>query len=176
MPLFLLLPGIGVLVMNSVILFFSSICILVGFVGCVVPSIPGPPLSLLALIILDLKIPQSIISVPCYMVLGSSVGIVTLLDYALPFWGARFFGGSRYGIWGSVIGAVAGIVFFPPFGVFFGALCGAIVGEIVGGYHYRQALCAGMGIFVASMVVVGLKLIVSGIVSYVFIKSILTCF
>ena len=46
--------------------------------------------------------------------------LVTVLDYLIPVVGTRRFGGTKYGIWGCVIGMLAGAIFFPPFGLILG--------------------------------------------------------
>ena len=47
------------------------------------------------------------------LILGVVAGIVTVLDYFVPIWGTKKFGGSKYGVRGATIGLISWIVLRP---------------------------------------------------------------
>ncbi len=131
---------------------------LAAIVGCFFPVIPGPPLSLLSLVILSMAKGWDTFQVWVLVVMTLFMIIVTVLDYLVPIMGAKKLGASKLGIWGSVIGMLVGLIFFPPWGIFIGAFLGALVGELIVSKGFKQALLAGWGIFLGNMAALGLKL------------------
>lgn len=73
------------------------------------------------------------------------VVLSTVAEQYLKAWGARRFGGSRWGSWGAVIGGLVG-AFFLPLGLVIGPFLGAFLGEaLFGGRDMRQAARVGLG-------------------------------
>ena len=141
--------------MDIVLLIVAIICLIVGLIGAVLP-LPGPPLSFVGLLILHFtKFAQ--FSETLLWTLGILTLIVTILDYYVPIWGTKKFGGSKYGTWGSMIGLIIGL-FFGPFGIFIGAFLGALVGELIGGSTSQQATKAAIGSFIGFLVGIVLKI------------------
>ena len=71
--------------------------------------------------------------------------VVQALDYLTPLLGTKYSGGSRAGNWGCILGTIAGIFLFAPWGIILGPFIGALVGELIGGKPMQEALRAGMG-------------------------------
>lgn len=147
------------------------IFIVIGIIGCVIPGIAGPPFSFLALICLSIAKKWEPFSARFLIVLGILTVAVQMLDYLLPAVGAKKFGATKYGFWGTIIGMVLGIFFFPPLGIVFGAFLGAILGEIIAGKEASKALKAGWGVFIGVMAGMMLKLILAGVMTFYFIKA-----
>ncbi len=103
--------------------------------------------------------------------MGAVTVLLILLDYVVPALGAKKFGASRRGLWGSVIGMIIGIFFMPPWGMIVGALVGALVGELAAGKSGHEALRAGWGILIGSILGVGLKLAFTAVVLFYYIKE-----
>ena len=95
--------------------------------------------------------------------------MVTVLDYVLPLFGANVYTASGYGIWGSIIGMIVGTIFFPPFGMILGLLIGAVAGELIAGKEGSEAMKVGAVTFITSLLMIVVKLAVSGIMTYYFI-------
>jgi uncharacterized protein YqgC (DUF456 family) len=106
-------------------------------------------------------------------VTGVLAVVVTVLDFVVPAAGARRYGASRAGVWGSVIGMIVGMIFFPPFGMLVGAFLGALVLEIAAGKTSDRAMRAAWGVFVGTMAGIVLKLAVSAAITWVFVRELL---
>ena len=154
-----------------VLIIIGFVFLISGLVGCVVPGVPGPPFSFLALVLLSAAKRWEPFSLNFLIVMALLTIVVTALDYVVPAAGAKKFGASKYGFWGAVIGMLIGIIFFPPLGMIIGAFLGAIAGEMVIGKQSYDALKAGWGVFVGVMFGMVLKLIASGVMTFYFIKA-----
>ena len=146
------------------------VLILVGLIGCIVPVLPGPPISFLALLFLQFS-RFGDFSVTFLLVMAFVVLAVTVLDYVVPVWGTKKTGGSKAGVWGAVLGMLVGIFFFPPLGIIVGPLVGAIAGEAIRGASLNQSFRTGLGSLLGFMVGTGLKLIASMIMTFYFFKE-----
>ncbi|NBC03214.1 MAG: DUF456 family protein [Bacteroidetes bacterium] len=149
----------------------GSLFIVAGFAGVFVPVIPGTPLIYVSLLIMQLAL-GSPFTWTFLILWGIAVAIVATLDGLIPAEGARRMGGSKYGIYGCLIGAFIGLVFFPPFGIIVGPIVGAFGGELVAGRKSGSALKAAMGSFIGFLVATVLKMSVSVILAYYFFSNI----
>jgi len=144
---------------------------LLGIAGCVLPILPGPVLSFLGLLLLALLKQFSPPLTPVLMMIMALLTlVVTAGDYVVPLWGAKRYGATKWGIWGSVIGMAIGI-FFSPFGMLLGAFIGAVAVEWLVQKERGKALKAGWGVFIGSLAGTALKLGVSGMMAYYFIRG-----
>lgn len=149
----------------------GSLFIVAGFVGVFVPIIPGTPLIYVSLIIMQFGL-GSPFTWTFLVIWGIVVAVVATLDGLIPAEGARRMGGSKYGIYGCLIGALVGLIFFPPFGIIVGPIAGAFIGELVAGRKSRSAWRAAMGSFVGYLVATVLKISVSVVLAYYFYSNI----
>src|SRR5664280_1483419 len=91
---------------DYILLILGIIFMVIGIIGCLVPALPGPPISFLGLLFLHLsKFGQ--FTTPTLIILGSIAVVVTVLDYIVPLWGTKKFGGSKYGTKGATVGSVS---------------------------------------------------------------------
>jgi uncharacterized protein YqgC (DUF456 family) len=95
--------------------------------------------------------------------------IITVLDYILPIYGSKKYGVSKYGIWGSVIGMLIGILFFPPVGMIIGLFLGAFLGELIIGKSELEALKGGFITFIFSLIAIFIKVALSIVFTFYFI-------
>jgi uncharacterized protein YqgC (DUF456 family) len=153
------------------LIILGVLCALIGFVGCIFPVIPGPPLSFLALILLSLAKNWEPFSSTFLLIMGGLAVLVTILDYVVPLVGAKKYGASKWGIWISMIGMLIGVLFFPPWGMLLGAFVGALAGELLAGKKGRKSLQAAWGVFVGNVVSIGFKLAYCGAVIFFFVKE-----
>lgn len=144
-----------------------------GILGCVLPFMPGPPLNYAAILLLHFTSGFQFSN--RFLIVWAIVTVaVVVLDYIIPVWGTKKFGGSKQGVWGSVIGLIAGMFFFPPLGIIIGPFIGAFAGELIAGKNSKDALKSGFGSFVGFITGTVLKLIVSGMMTWYFVKELIT--
>lgn len=148
----------------------GSICIFAGIAGCIIQIIPGPPLSWLGLLLLYLT-PYSQLSKTALFVWAAVVAVTLVLDYVLPNTFTERMGGTRAGIRGATIGMIAGIFVFPPVGMIVGPIIGAFVGEMLAHKNTETALRSALGALIGFIVTTGLKLIVSLVIAFIFVKE-----
>jgi len=157
--------------LETIAIIIGSIFVLLGIAGCVLPILPGPVLSFLGLLLLALLKQFSPPLTPTLiMIMALLALVVTVGDYVIPLWGAKRYGATKWGIWGSVIGMAIGI-FFSPFGMLLGAFIGAVTVEWLVQKERGKALKAGWGVFIGSLAGTALKLGVSGMMAYYFIRG-----
>jgi len=144
---------------------------LAGLIGCLLPVVPGPPLSFLALLIISAAKNWEPFSATFLIVMGCLTAAVAVMDYVIPIKGAQKYGASRYGIWGSMIGMLVGVFFIPPFGMILGAFLGALLGELFAGRAGREAVRAGWGTFMGTMLSTILKVVFCGVVLFFYVKA-----
>lgn len=155
---------------NIIVSIVGSILVVLGLVGCIIPALPGPPLSFIALLILAIAqgfAPPLTSQIILIMLMATIV--VTILDYIIPAVGAKKYGSSRWGIWGAILGMIVGIIYFPPLGMIIGAFLGAVVVEMLVGKSSREAMRAGWGVFMGTLFGTILKLIAAGVMTYYFV-------
>ena len=153
-----ILIGVGIVMMIS------------GILGGILPVLPGPPLSYIGLLMLHFT--ERYQFSPRFLIIWAFITVlVYLLDYVIPVWGTRRYGGSKRGVWGSIIGLIVGLFFFPPFGIIIGPFAGAVLGELSSGKDSGSALRSGFGSFVGFMTGTLLKLITSGLMTWYFFRE-----
>jgi uncharacterized protein YqgC (DUF456 family) len=96
-----------------------------------------------------------------------------MLDYVIPAAGAKKYGSSKWGIWGAILGMIIGIIYFPPLGMIVGAFIGAVAVEMLVGKSSREALKAGWGVFMGTLLGTILKWIASGVMTYYFVWALI---
>jgi len=119
----------------------AALLVVVGFLGILLPALPGLPLVFLGMLLAAWAGGFAKIGVATLVLLG----ILTLLSMAVDFWaaalGARRVGASRLAVIGALLGTFAGL-FLGPAGLFLGPFVGALAGELV---HGRRLDRAGLG-------------------------------
>ena len=156
--------------MEIALLILAGICMLVGIVGCIIPGLPGVPIAYAGLWIAQAT-DRINFGWKMLLIWGIVTIVVSVLDYVVPAWGTKKFGGTKYGVWGSTIGVLVGL-FFGAVGVIAGPLIGAILGELIGGKEVKEALKAGWGSFVGLLCGTILKLICCGLMTVQLIQAI----
>lgn len=150
--------------MEPLLLIIGAICMIVGILGAFIPMIPGLPFSYAGIILLQIvHQPFSWLFLIVWAILV--ILITFFLDTIIPAWSTSKFGGTKYGVTGSLVGLFVGM-FFPPLGFIFGPLIGAFAGELIGGSKTDHAFKAALGAFIGFMGVTGLKIIAAAILAF----------
>ncbi|MBR2326555.1 MAG: DUF456 domain-containing protein, partial [Alistipes sp.] len=126
----------------------------------IVPVLPGVALAYAGYLCLYFC-SYSEISVAWLVVFGVLTLIVSVLDYVLPSYMTKKFGGSKAGERGAMAGVLGGF-FFGPIGIIVGPFVGAVLGELINdGRDKQRALRSGLGSFLSFFVGTGIKLALS---------------
>jgi uncharacterized protein len=156
---------------DYILLILGIICMIIGIIGCLVPVLPGPPISFLGIILLHLtKFGQFTSAILITFVIVTV--LVTILDYIVPIWGTKRFGGSKYGTRGATVGLIIGF-FLGPLGIVLGPLIGAFVGEMIFKDDMSYAFKAGFGSLLGFLTGIGLKLAASFVMTFYFVKELI---
>jgi uncharacterized protein YqgC (DUF456 family) len=158
--------------MDYFLLALAIILMIAGIAGCLLPVLPGPPLSYLGLVTLHFT-RFADISKNLFIILAVVAIVVTVIDYVVPIWGTRRFGGSKYGMRGATVGLIIGL-FLGPIGIIIGPFIGAVVGELIFRDDMKYALKAGFGSLLGFLTGVGLKLAASLLITFYFIKALVS--
>ena len=157
--------------MDILLVVLAFAFLVTGLLGAIVPVIPGPPLSYAGLLVLQWS-GHAGFSTAFLLIWAGIAAAVTLMDYILPSFMTKRFGGSRAAAIGSFVGLLIGMFFFPPLGLILGPFLGAFAGELIhskGGKAFKVAL----GSFFAFIVGSGAKLVVSGIMLFYAVRALL---
>lgn len=149
----------------------GCILLILGIIGSVAPVLPGPPLSWIALLCLEFTNYYDI-NIWILVITGIVMIIITALDYWIPAAGTKYFGGSRYGVWGSVIGIIASLIMFPVmniFGIILFPFLGALVGELIAEKPFDKSLKAAFGSLLGFLAGTVIKLIYSVVLLVMYI-------
>lgn len=154
-----------------VLIVLGLLLALAGVVGCIFPIIPGPPLGFFALILLSWAKNWEPFGATFLIIMATLTILVSISDYLIPAIGAKKYGASRLSVWVSVVGMVIGLFLFPPWGMLIGAFLGALAGELLAGKQGKNVLRVGWGVFLGNILSIGLKLALSGIMLFLYIKE-----
>jgi uncharacterized protein YqgC (DUF456 family) len=122
----------------------ALLVMLIGFVGSILPGLPGAPLILVAAVGHRLYFGASSASNVVLVVLVVLVLLSLLLDYLASMYGAKRFGATWRGVVGAAVGGLIGFFFGLP-GILLGPFVGAMLFETIGGYEFKKAMRAGLG-------------------------------
>lgn len=159
--------------MSIVLISLGIILIIAGLAGCIIPILPGPPISYISLILLSWAYNWKAFSTTFLIIIGIITLIVVVLDYALPVYLPKKYGASKYAVWGSALGLIIGLFFFQPFGFLIGAFIGAVLGELVFKRNLKLSLKAGLGVFTGTIASTALKLGISSLIGFYFFKALI---
>jgi uncharacterized protein len=130
---------------------FAIVLMAIGLIGTVLPAFPGAIIILAAAIIHQIMLGTEK-SLGWWNV--AALVVLALLSYALEFasgyFGAKRFGATKWGAFGAMLGAIAGL-FFPFPGLIVGPVVGAIAGELVAGKRLVSAGRAGWGTLLGNL-------------------------
>ena len=148
------------------------ILLTIGFIGCFVPILPGPPIAYLALFIAKVVGDRSQPTASVFVIAMIAVILVTVLDFIIPTIGAKHFKCSKAGTIGCLVGTIVGL-FFLPFGVIVGPFAGALIGEAsIAGKNLSGAILGAAGALVGFLLGTLTKLLCCGYLTYLFLTSI----
>ena len=137
-------------------------CLLVaGAAGCVLPVLPGHLILLIAAVAHRLMLGEAAgLRWWSFVVLVLLMAISQTFEILSGAAGSKWFGGTRWGAVGALLGTVIGL-FFLPFGLLLGPLIGAFTLEIVvARKQTKSAAISGVGSVVGTLAGMGVKVVV----------------
>jgi uncharacterized protein len=133
----------------------------VALLGVVLPGLPAVPFALLGAVLAAWMTGFERIDVNLLIWVAVLTALAQGVDLLGTWFGSKVFGARRPGLYGGLIGALVGIVVFPPWGLLLGALGGAVVAELATGRAPDEAFGAGVGALIGTLTgVVGKVVIV----------------
>jgi len=136
--------------------------LLTGLVGCVVPVLPGHLIILLAALGHRLMLGRegSGLAWWSFLVLGAFMAIAQTMEFMAGATGSKWFGGTKWGSWGALVGGIVGM-FFMPVGMFAGPLLGAFLFEkLFAKQELKPAVNSGIGSTVGVLAGMGINLVI----------------
>jgi uncharacterized protein YqgC (DUF456 family) len=151
---------------------FTIVLFAAGLIGTVLPIIPGTTIILAAAVIHRMMLGAE------KSIGWSSIAVLVLLTlatYALDFmgayFGAKYFGATKWGMFGAIFGALIGL-FFGIIGLFVGPVIGAVGGEFIAGKKMIAAGKAGWGSLLGNLGGMIGKLIIALVMITIFLMNV----
>lgn len=155
--------------------------IFVAYAGSLLPALPGVPFATLAVLLVHFtlnKYPWYILAIVIVLTI-----LVSFVDYVVPIWGTKKYGGSPSGVRGSTVGLIIGaLVSFMSGGIgivalFAGPFLGAYIGErYFAKAEKKVALRSAWGSLVGFMAGTIGKLAVVSIIAVIFVIGVIRYF
>lgn len=144
--------------MEWVLISIAIICFVLALIGSIVPALPGPPLAYVGMLLAHFS---GFVHFSTYTLIAFALAtvVIVILEFVVPAWGTKKFGGSKAGQWGSTIGVFVGLFFFPPVGLMLGAFLGAMIGELIADKSFDVAFRSGVGSFLGFIAGTFMKII-----------------
>jgi len=157
--------------MEFLIIGLGIFLIVLGLIGAFLPVVPGLPFSYAALLLVHFT---GLVQFSTFFLVAWGIIVVTImiLENALPAYTTKKFGGSVYGVTGSTIGMILGMLFFPPLGFFLGTLAGAFIGELIYKSDVKTAAKSAFGSFIGFLTGTMIKATVAAMIAFSFIKAV----
>jgi uncharacterized protein len=155
--------------MDTVLIILAFVLAAAGLLGSFLPVLPGPPLAFAGLALLWFTDQQ-----PSAELLGMhlfAATAITLLDYYVPIYGTKRFGGTPAGTRGATVGLVIGL-FLGPLGIIAGPFIGALLAEMIAGTASNRAFRSAIGTFMGFIAGVFMKLAYALVAFYHIFQSI----
>ena len=151
---------------------FTVVLFAVGLIGTVLPVFPGTIIILAGALLHRVMLgAEKSIGWRTIAVLV----LLTLASYALDFFsgyfGAKYFGATKWGAFGAIVGALIGL-FFGMIGLFVGPVIGAIAGEFIAGKRVIDAGRAGWGSLLGNIGAMVGKLVMALVMIVIFFMTV----
>lgn len=159
--------------MDVFLVLLAFLFLILGIIGSFLPILPGPITSWFGFLILYLS-GVTDFSISLLITTFVIALIIWVLDFFIPAIGTKKFGGSKYGVIGTTIGLIFGVISPIPFGILIGPFLGALAGELINKSKSNQAIKAAFGSFLGFLASSLVKFIVSLVYFGIFIKKVLT--
>lgn len=172
--------------MDYLLVVLAIVALIVGLIGDFLPVIPGPAVTYVSLLLLHWSNRFALRSSDFLVITFLVCAAITVLDYVVPVWGTKKFGGTKSGTRGSMIGLIVSVIVLPilgisigPFGLFgllAGPFFGAYFGEKIANTPEKDAWKAAFGSFIGFLAGTFMKVVFTIVISVYVIKDIIIGF
>lgn len=149
----------------------AFLCFLIGFAGLIIPILPGIPVMWAGVMIVILFTGFDIVSQTAFISITVIMLVSLVVDYLASYLGTKQYGAGKWGITGSIIGLMAGLITAGLPGLIIGSFLGAMIGELAAGKTSNQALKSGVGALVGFLSGTIVKIILGLTVIIIFIMQ-----
>ena len=140
---------------------FTIVLFAVGLIGTIAPVLPSTTIILAAAVIHRIMLgPEKSIGWRTIAVLVLLTVATYAIDVLAGYFGAKYFGASKWATFGAIVGALVGL-FFGILGLFVGPVVGALAGEFIAGKRMIDAGRAGWGSLLGNLGALVGKLIIA---------------
>lgn len=143
-----------------------------GFIGTIVPMMPGVVLIWAGMLVYGLMTGFETLTLTFFILQGLAVVLVLVIDYIATAVGTRRFGGSRAAMVGAAVGLLLGLILAGPAGIIFGPFLGAFLVELLKGVSGQKALRSSFGALIGVVGGIFLKLFIEVFMVIWFFKNI----
>lgn len=141
--------------------FVVVILFAVGLIGTVLPVFPGTVIILAGALVHRIMLGgDKSVSWRTIVILVLLTAASYALDFLSGYFGARYFGATRWSMFGALVGASIGLFFGIP-GLFVGPVIGAVAGEFLAGKRMIDAGRAGWGSLLGNLAAIIGKLFIA---------------
>lgn len=156
--------------MDIVLLIVAIALMLVGIGGSFLPILPGPPLCYAGFLCVHFST-YAQFSTSFLITWAIVVVILGILEYYIPTYGTKKFGGTKAGQKGATVGTILGIFIPPqPLWLILGPFAGAFLGELWhNARNTKKAFRSAWGSFIGFLAGTFVKIITVIVMSVVFI-------
>ncbi len=159
--------------MSVIGMIVAVIFFIAGLAGTLLPVLPGAPLIWLGMLLYGLIAGFHNLPLAFFLGQGLAVALIFFVDYFAGVWGVRHYGGSKEAVWGSVAGALLGLILMGPFGLIFGPFLGAVAGELYLKNTLEKAFRVGVGTLIGFFGGFVLKLAIEAVMIIWFFTAVL---
>ncbi len=160
--------------MTIVLIGATTVLMIVGLAGTIIPALPGTLIIFAGAMVYALGTDFARVGVDTIWILGIITAATIILDYVASAYGAKKFGSTKYGIWGSVIGGIVGMLLLNVIGLILGIFCGAVFAEMYyAGKSKEHALRIGWGSILGFLGGTIIKVILGVVMIGIFLDAVL---
>jgi uncharacterized protein YqgC (DUF456 family) len=152
--------------------FFAIVLFAAGLIGTVIPALPGTTIILAAAIIHRVMVgTDKSIGWKTMIILVLLTLVSYVFDFVGSYFGSKYFGATRWGAFGAILGALIGLL-FGVIGLFAGPVIGAIAGEFIAGKRMIDAGRAGWGSLLGNLGAMLGRLVIALVMISIFLVSV----
>ncbi|MBV1759225.1 MAG: DUF456 domain-containing protein [Dethiosulfatibacter sp.] len=152
-------------------LIIAIVFFVVGFIGTVLPILPGVILVFSGMVVYGILTNFHDLNIYFFLMQGVAMILVFVIDFIASTVGIRKFDGSKQAAVGGAFGIIIGLIVLGPLGIAIGPFIGAVGVELLSGKDMNHSIKSGFGSLIGILGGTILKLFTEAImISYFFIS------